>query len=238
MGSIYPTGTALAVAVLVGGMATAWGQSREIASLSSARVAGAPGLRIRATDIEENEEFRRMLLAALRDSPTTRAILVDIDSESDPGNAIEIVLGRDLPGVLIDSFERNLIDLEDLERLPSAHDAELDRNAITREEQIVHILAERHHAAKMIARLRELHVMSPSRKLIFNASHDIGLLRENEYRAERGQTPVIDAISHLVKDSPGAALIEYRLADGTTSYIVTSHHGQIDRIVPPLPAVP
>jgi hypothetical protein len=72
---------------------------------------------------------------------------------------------------------------------------------------------------------------------VFNVSHEVGLAEENSYRAERGQTAVTQATIHAVKDAPGQAVIEYELADGTISLIVTVNHGQIDRVVPPfLPA--
>jgi hypothetical protein len=189
---------------------------------------------VQAARREDDELFTHMLLVALGDSPTMRQVLGDIASETDAENAVTVILGRDLPGVLIDSFSRNLLDLEDLERLPSAHDPDLDKNAITREEQLVHILAERRHTTKLAARLRETH-RSLTREQLFAVSHEVGLLQENNYRAERHQVAVIEATSHAVKDAPGEAVIEYTLADHTTCYVVTSHHGQIDRIVPPLP---
>lgn len=187
---------------------------------------------ISSADREDIEVFKRMLHDALRGSPTMRRVLVDLGADTDPANAIVVVLARSAPGIFIDSYERKLIDLDDLEKLPSAHEPSSSQNAITREEQLVHVLAERRHAARLVAQGRRMG-QALSGEQVFMAAHEVGLVQENSYRAERGQIALIDAASHAVNGAPDEAVIEYRLADGTACIIVTSHHGRIDRIIPP-----
>jgi hypothetical protein len=204
------------------------GESRAFeAEIDEERLVDA--VEVRGTRREDVEAWKRMLLASLRGSPTVRRLLGRIAAARDGTQRVQVIVDRNVPGVFIDSFNRNLVDIEDLERLPSADDPELEKNAITREEQIVHVLAERHHAARMAARLG-----AAGQEQLFGAAHEVGLVEQNSFRAEHAQAAVTDAISHAVADAPGDAVVEYLLADGTTAYVMTHHRGRIDRIAAPL----
>lgn len=98
----------------------------------------------------------------------------------------------------------------------------------------MHILAEHRHWKKLAARFRRAQRTSASDPArMWRAAHEIGLLAENAYRAERGQSAVTAATSHLMEGATGVNVVEYQLSDGTVSCVLTVEHGRIQRIVPP-----
>jgi len=223
-------------AVLVGWLVCGWAPQARAASTAEPRLDPSPilvkGVRL-IGEPADIAAFTGMIAEAMRDSPTLRKILADIDAVAEPEESFDIVLGRHQKGVVIDSFERGFVDVEDLERLPSAHAEGLAQDEITREEQIVHVLAERRHAAKLAARFRRLGKPEPDRAFLFASSHEIGQASQNGYRAERGQVPVTDAISMQLEGRVGEVFVKFTLADGRASWVKTRDFGRIWQITPP-----
>lgn len=190
-----------------------------------------PGLRVRGDVPADNVRFEALVGAAAHSSPTVRRLLAELAADPDPRHAVDVVVVRDRRGVFVDSLASGLVDLEDLERFPSADDDDLERNEVTREEQLVHLVAERRHLRRALTR----GAASPA---LLDAAHAVGVLAQNQYRRERGQVEVVDATFHEVDGRPGVAVVEFALADGTLSVVLTSRGGQIERIVPPFRPAP
>jgi hypothetical protein len=99
---------------------------------------------------------------------------------------------------------------------------------VTREEQIVHVLAERLMAARLDLQPKPLGAAQ-----VFGQAHNYAMRRQNAYRAERGQVDVKDALSHTVQGRPGEAVVEFQLADGEVEFIDTVGFGTIAGIRDP-----
>jgi len=112
--------------------------------------------------------------------------------------------------------------------LPSAHDKSLPNNAVTREEQLAHVLAERRMAARMEKKTAGVAPLDAG--LVFDQAHSDGVRQQNAYRRERGQVDVTDALNHDIRGKPGVSIAEYKLANGDVEYIHSSNYGTIDDI--------
>src|SRR5262249_5150632 len=83
------------------------------------------------------ESLKQMIARGLGDSPALRGLVTELgESGAAP---FDVALGHSQPGTFIDSFTTKAVDLDDLAALPSARDPVRAPNAVTREEQIVHV---------------------------------------------------------------------------------------------------
>ena len=187
-------------------------------------------------DGKDVDAFKAMMSSTMMDSPVMRDLLTEVGSETDPNLTFDVKLGHNQPNVLIDPLASKELDLDDMRDLPSAHDKNLPKNSITRDDQIVHILAERRAAAKLEGAARQANRPPPSDKLVYDFAHPRGQDRQNRYRAERGQAGIKNAVTDRVKNSQ-TTISEYELDDGTAEYI-TANAGTISRIRPPGPKIP
>src|SRR5215831_9338262 len=129
-------------------------------------------------------------------SPIMRSSFSEIGNDVDPGHLVQAKLGRKQPGVLIDSFATNDVDLDDLEHFVKTPGKD-HPNEMTQGEQLIHILAERRAA------------VTSAHPDDFGPAHAKATAVHNQYRAELGQSPEVSATA--APDGRGGLT-------GTTSY--------------------
>jgi uncharacterized Zn-binding protein involved in type VI secretion len=124
---------------------------------------------------------------------------------NDTTHPVTCKLGRGFPSVTGDNFGTNIVDLDDLQKFPSEPSPGHPEES-TREEEITHFLAERHHAAV---------TGDP-----IGPSHDEGIRAQNEVRKERGQDPVI---AQNETDSPGHVDIDVQIQKDPSAPVQHEH---------------
>jgi len=116
---------------------------------------------------------------------------------------------------------RTPLDLADLEAFP-ANPTPGHPNEATRGEEITHFLAERHDAA-----------VNGS---AFAAADQVGINAQNQYRAERGQSPVLSQAMTGTTDAAGNPIARFTYADGTHEDIAIAPNASVARIAPSIVA--
>lgn len=86
---------------------------------ASINIQGGTGMKITG-DVKDQETFRRMMRDSMGDSPTMRSLISDIGNDTDNKHTVEAKVGRSQPGVFVDSFASNEIDLNDIEQFQKA----------------------------------------------------------------------------------------------------------------------
>lgn len=208
----------------VGPLAPTQLRQAEYARLQSAwlNIAQGQGMAMSGTPADQ-ATFRRMLRDGMTDSPVFRSLISGIGNDADPAHRIKAAVGRSQPGVVGDSFGDNAIDLDDLEAWPAAAPA-AHRNQFTRNEDILHFLAERQYA---------LSHPDPggNRFAVFDDAHESGIDVQNQYRAERGQSYVLSQTGST--DAAGRVVAgQVAFADGSAENW-TLNRGRITGITPP-----
>jgi len=208
----------------VGPLAPTQLRQAEYARLQSAwlNIAQGQGIAMSGTPADQ-ATFRRMLRDGLTDSPVFRGLISEIGNDADPAHRIPAAVGRSQPGVVGDSFGDNAIDLDDLEAWPAEAPA-AHRNQFTRNEDILHFLAERQYA---------LSHPDPggNRFVVFDDAHDDGIGLQNQYRDERGQSHVLSQTGST--DAAGRFVAaQVAFADGSAENW-TLNRGRITGITPP-----
>ena len=177
----------------------------------------------------DREAWLQMIRTGIGNSSTLRETVSTIGNDPDPTHAIHADLGRRQelsetpaanPGVFIDQFDSDQIDLHDLSRLPETPRAR-HPNDITQTEMITHILAERREAA-LTGNARTTNTS------VFDQMHFAAQATQNRVRDEFGQTHLYDAVSRQHANDDG---IDGRFifVDGTEQIIPTNSNNDIRR---------
>jgi hypothetical protein len=156
------------------------------------RVSGSPA---------DVKTFMKMLRDGAKGSATFTKLIHDIGNDTDPAHCVQVNVGRSQPGVVLDEYSDNDVDLDDLEQLARAPGPG-NKNTMTVYEDIVHFLSERRSAL--------LHGAEPGDRSAFLAAHQVGLAQENAYRAERHQSPVVALESKPQPDGTSKAVVRFK----------------------------
>ncbi len=179
-------------------------------------IQGGTGMKITG-DVKEQETFRRMMRDSMGDSPTMRNLISDIGNDTDNKHTVEAKVGRSQPGVFVDSFASNEIDLNDIEQFQKAP-RQGHENEATQGEQLAHFLSERRAA---------LTSADPSD---FEAAHQKGTDTHNAYRTERGQSEETSATGYRKN---GKEYVVFKYKDGTQHEMELDNKNDISRMIPP-----
>jgi hypothetical protein len=125
---------------------------------------------------DEKRAFNEMLDQASSLSGSFRSLLQTIREDADHPVLIRLV-GRDKPGLTIDSFDTKQVSLVQLELLPASPPPGSDD--VTQGEEIAHILEERYLAA--------IAGISQSSDPRFSAAHNVANAQQNLFRLDLGQ---------------------------------------------------
>jgi hypothetical protein len=156
-----------------------------------------------------------MLIDGMTSSETFRQTIIRVGN--DPKNTITVDLGRNQPGVFVDGFDTNQVDLNDIGQLPTAPRAG-HHNELTQSEVILHFLEERHH--------------SVANNTGFDPAHKSGVNLQNTYRAEIGQSPVQK--QHIEEHPDGVTgNTIFKFKDHTREVIQIDSLGNVLNITPP-----
>lgn len=185
-------------------------------------IADGRGMAMNGTKVDQ-ERFRQMLREGMTDSPMFRETLTNIGNDTDPAHRITANVGRSQPGVILDSYGNDAIDLDDLEALPAAAPM-AHKNQFTRNEDLLHILTERQYALT--------HPDPGGDKWkVFNDAHQHGIDTQNRYRDERGQSHVLSQSGTKRADGGTNATIAF--ADGSNERWDIDRNGKFNGVTPP-----
>jgi hypothetical protein len=145
--------------------------------------------------------FMKMMREGASGSPSFSKLIREIASDTDPAHCVQVNVGRSQPGVVLDEYSDNDVDLDDLEQLARAPGPG-SKNTMTRYEDIAHFLAERRSAL--------LHGALAGDRAAFLAAHQVGLAQENAYRAERHQSPVVALEANPRPDGTKQAVVRFK----------------------------
>jgi hypothetical protein len=141
---------------------------------------------------------------------------------NDTGHPTTYLVGRNQPGVLVDAFNTNQVDLSDLEQFPTTPPAG-HPNTATRGEVINHFLTERNDDANFGAG------RGANR---FGPAHQQGINAQNSIRNELGQSPATSN-APAGTDAAGNQLINLNYADGTATVLHLNNNSDIVQFDPP-----
>lgn len=149
------------------------------------------GMRVTTADLgvagaKERAAFLDMTVDAMTRSHAFRNEVIRIGEDTDPAHTVGLIVasGANATGVIGDSFADDRLDMDDLRALP-VHPEPRFPSQLTRDEVLLHVLAERH--------------ANRSFDLPFDrdrdTAHEAAIHRMNEWRSELGR-PHIQAIDH------------------------------------------
>jgi hypothetical protein len=174
------------------------------------------GMHITGTDADK-KAWDQELADGMQHSETFRQTVTGIGN--DTSHTVNVNLGHSQPGVFVDSFATNKVDLDDLNQFPdrprSGHHDET-----TRTELIDHFLDERHYAAT--------HGSSG-----FEAAHNHAIDNQNGIRDEQGQSHVTGQVG---LDTDGDGKVDrgdFRYANGTHEFVDFNANLDVTKITPP-----
>jgi hypothetical protein len=127
-------------------------------------------------------------------------------------------VGRNQPGVFVDSFNSNDVDLTDIEAYPEGPLAG-HPNAATQGEHVTHFVVERNDNANNGAGLADP----------FTPAHATGTAAHNDVRRELGQSPELSATG-TPRDAAGNRQSHFNYADGTRTTTHLDRNNNITRI--------
>lgn len=163
------------------------------------------GMSMTGSDADKEKMFQ-MMRDSMSDSPTARKLMTDIGNDTDPTHQLKADLGRhqnitgSTDGVIVDTFGTNQIDLSDIEAF-SKTASKSRPNEMTQSDVLLHILAERRSAA-----------LDPT--AIFDTHHENAFKVQNAYRAERGQSAILEQTF-----IPGTSNVRVPFADGSEQVV-------------------
>lgn len=131
---------------------------------------------------------------------------------NDTAHPTTYLVGRNQPGVFVDSFNGNEVDLSDIEAYPSTPPG-ANPNMPTQGEHVTHFVVERNDDANNNAG--------------FGPAHQAGTNAHNDVRTELGQSPETSATSTPTGD------VVFNYADGTSTTTHLNSNGDITGITPP-----
>jgi len=137
---------------------------------------------------------------------------------SDSAHPVNFEVGRSQPQVFVDSFASGEVDLDDLEAIPT-DPSPGHPNEATRGELMTHFLAE--------------HYDRSANGSNFTNAHQVGLDTQNQYRAERGQSPVTSQVLTGNQDPQGNHIARLSYEDGTYEDVHIDNNSNIAGIDPP-----
>jgi hypothetical protein len=157
----------------------------------------------------------KMLIQGMTSSETFRQTIIKIGN--DPKNTITVDLGRNQPGVIVDNFGTNQVDLADIGKFPKVprpgHSSE-----VTQSEVILHFLEERHYAAV--------------NNTEFKPAHQSGIDLQNTYRDEKGQSHVTSQV-FSPPNPDGSVDLNINFSNNTTEVLHIDAQGKITNITLP-----
>ncbi len=188
----------------------------ELAQLEQAwkNIHQGKGMNIIGTDADK-ALWDKTLIQGLTTSETFRQTFITIGN--DPKNTISVDLGRNQPGVAVDSFQTNQVDLADLAMFPSVPRPN-HSNEVTQSEVVIHFLQERYH--------------NKVNGLGFEAAHQSGIDLQNRYRDERGQSNILNQQVTSVNPD-GSVNAAFNFQNGTSQQQTIDSTGKITNIIPP-----
>jgi hypothetical protein len=141
---------------------------------------------------------------------------------NDTGHPTTYNVGRNQPGVFVDSFNTNQVDLSDIEAYPDVPPPG-HPNTPTRGEHVTHFVVERNDDANN----RAARGADP-----FTPAHAAGTAAHNDVRRELGQSPEISATGTR-PDAAGNSDVNFNYADGTHTTTHLDRNSNVTGVVPP-----